>query len=70
MIVPFGLEQNIKNLANTPINQTASDPEIDCVEKTVCIIGWPLAAACPLGYRADREASPCSEVGGAGAARR
>jgi len=45
MIVPFGLEQNIKNLANTPINQTASDPEIDCVEKTVCIIGWPLAAA-------------------------
>jgi hypothetical protein len=39
MIVPFGLEQNIKDLSTTPINQTATDPEIDCVEKTERIIG-------------------------------
>ena len=51
MIVPFGLEQIIKDLSTTPINQTATDPEIDCVEKTERIIGRPLAATCPLGVK-------------------
>jgi hypothetical protein len=51
MIVPFGLEQNIKDLSTTPINQTAPDPEIDGVEKQSELSAGPSPQSA-LGQRA------------------